>query len=621
MSNKYAASEGGLMPLALTRQMFERETPVSLVSGIAQRNFYGSARDFCLDLGLDWFGIIRGEQKEVSRVAQIAGVDNSNLQRWTFRNVGKLRVRIGREMGTIRTVCRSIPRVCPACIRASVDQHGFSGAFLRADWQIVSIRTCDIHHVPLIRLPSRKHSQENYDIAAIIRERFDLITGHIDIHRQESSLETYLRTRLRGTPHAGFWPDCFTLPVVARAAESLGGRILYGTQVKFTHLSDDMLHAAGAKGFDILSGGADALKSCLDDLTRESSDSQKFHRRDYGMFLTWLSSSRAAPEMKLLKSVVRDHIIESFPIKSGAIVLGTVVKQPRLLSVTDAARELRMKPDQFLRFQMANGESVSTGAVERQGVRVDLLPALKDQIDDQITIKEAMRILNCSFDLVQKLADCRILPFHTRGGKARYISRRDAHELLRAVEDLPATRQHGNFLTAAQVRERIACKASEILTLFMQGELSPTYRDKRIKGINALLVDLEQVRSKITNRDPKFILFTEALGILRLRSAELHSLASMGYLRMTSRRDPDSGCMRKVIEAETLDRFRARFATLVMLAVELHRRSPHLRKDLEALGALPVCSGSDLPQFYERSKLPNLTLLFSRWSKTSASPA
>ncbi|RJK98685.1 hypothetical protein C9E82_23610 [Paracoccus siganidrum] len=549
----------------------------------------------------------------------ISGVDSSSLQRWTFRNIGGSRVRIGREMGTIRTICRSIPRVCPECIRTAVNEHGFTGAFIRADWHVVSVRTCAIHSLALMRMPCSKYTLENYDIAAVVRKNFDLFTRHIDMHRQESSLEAYLRMRIGGMRQTGFWPDILTLPVVARAAETLGGRVLFGPQAKSAQLSEDMLHAAGGIGFDIISGGVETLKTCLNDLTRESSDSRKFHRRDYGMFLTWLSSSRAAPEMKPLKSVVRAHMIENFPLKSGSIVLGSVIARPRLLSVTDAAKELSMKPGQLLRFLREKEGALSNGVTERQGVCADALQSLKDEVNDQITVREATSILNCSFDLVQKLADCLILPFHTRGGAARYVSRKDAMRLLHAVECLPAIKQHGNFLTAVRIRENIACRASEILKLFMQGELAPAYRERGVRGINGLLVDIEQLRSKISTRDTKFVLFRDACRVLHLKSSELHILASMEFVRMKICRDPDSGCRRKVIESATLDGFRARFATLGMLASELSRRALSLRKDLEILGVRSMFLEDELPKIYERSNLPDAKLLFTRWRKAEIS--
>lgn len=597
--------EPSTQPLALTRPVFDRETPVSLVSGIAHKNFYDSASDFCRDLGLDLRSIFRGEQAEVSRLAQLAGAEEKELQRWTFRNVGRAQIRIGREAGNIRTICRSIPRICPACVLTAIDQYGFCGAFIRADWQVVSIRTCDIHQQPLMRLPFSKYTVQNYEIGAIIRRHFGLIQGQAHPHRPESALEAYLRARLAGQRRSEIWPDCFTLPVVARAAEMLGGRILFGSRMNAAQLSEDMLYEAGAIGFDVLSAGKRALQDCLTRLSQEDARLQKFHNRDYGMFLKWLRSSRGTPNLRPLKNLVRDHLVENFPLTIGTTILGSVIRAPKQMSLSKASKSLGMSPNRLRR--MSQEKELSS-----RGIRHSLVEELRSEINDLITIREAMRILGCSYDFVHRLAEAELLQFQTRGSGARYIKRRQAAEILRAVNDLAEIDQPCNLHAPTSIRKKLGCKISTTLELFLAGRLSTAYRAREVSGVCALLVDITEVRALIAPSHPKLHRLPEICQILRLPSPAVYKLISEGYLRSIMGKNQVTARRCMMICSDSLDSFLARFVTLGMLVIELKREPPNLLRDLKALGVRPTFSEEIISQVYERSALPDLAPLFNQ---------
>lgn len=60
--------------IALTPPLVAGETATSLVSRLAVRNRAAFASDFCLDVGLDWTGIIRGDGAALAELAVVAGV-------------------------------------------------------------------------------------------------------------------------------------------------------------------------------------------------------------------------------------------------------------------------------------------------------------------------------------------------------------------------------------------------------------------------------------------------------------------------------------------------------------------------------------------------------------------
>jgi hypothetical protein len=157
-----------------------------------------------------------------------------------------------------------------------------------------------------------------------------------------TDLERYLRSRLDGHQRTD-WIDKLPLGIVSRCSEMLGASILFGPNIKASELSDQMLHEAGGAGFKILQCGASALRDCLVALKEDHLGRDGYHTYGLGIFLYWLTASRAPKELRPIRRIVRKFIVDHYPLDPGRVVLGHIVHRPKLISLKEASRRLHIR--------------------------------------------------------------------------------------------------------------------------------------------------------------------------------------------------------------------------------------------------------------------------------------
>ncbi|MFQ8433566.1 hypothetical protein [Amaricoccus sp. W119] len=85
---------------------------------------------------------------------------------------------------------------------------------------------------------------------------------------------------------------------MARAAQALGCRILFGPDHRPRQLDADQLRHAGHTGFDILARGPDTLREILAGFDTAPCADPSHHKRNYGWFHQWLMGIRQSPEFE-----------------------------------------------------------------------------------------------------------------------------------------------------------------------------------------------------------------------------------------------------------------------------------------------------------------------------------
>lgn len=242
--------------IALTLPLVAGETATSVVSRLAVRNRAGFASDFCLDVGLDWAGIIRGDGAALAELAVVAGVDRAALTRASIRTPSPGCMILGDEITNHGLVNKALPRVCPLCVLEDVAASGIAAGAGRCHWSILAIHRCHRHGAELIVLPGRANRGQGYDLSRLIGLNLGRIKAAAAVveSRPETALERYLRTRVARRGHE-IWPDRLALHVVARTAQALGCRILFGPDHRPSQFNADQMRDAGQTGFEILARG------------------------------------------------------------------------------------------------------------------------------------------------------------------------------------------------------------------------------------------------------------------------------------------------------------------------------------------------------------------------------
>ncbi len=592
-------------PLALRCRLEKRETPTSLAARLARRNRCSNVGEFCADIGTDWNAIVRGDGEEILRLARASGVDEGDLRHWAFRPKGRTRLEIGHEIGTYTTVSRSRLRLCVECVVAAVAERGFEGAFRRADWQFLSIRTCDRHHHRLRDVPDSRSTLVrgcNYDIVKYLELHWEEILAlrARSIEQRETSLEQYIRRRLDGR-RGSRWIDELALPIVSRASEMLGARIVHGPAIAPAKLTDDMLHAAGSVGFDVISDGPSALRKCLTDLSREAARQGILHQRGYGLFMDWLAETRGLAEIAPLKDVVRDHIIESSPLRPGERVLGVKIGKPRRISFTSAARQIGIRPQQLIELRASGRIGRTDRDSEAYGLSTDEFRQLKARVGDRIGFREAAEIIGCAPDHVERFLNAAMLTRKTPGATWLSPGRQDVKALVAPVMKLPCRAADDQFLPLDEISSRLKWPVHQLYGAFLAGQISGAFRLRDEHGLRALLLCEEHVRRDLKVEASGIVSFRGATRMLNASFPTLRVLADSGRLRSAWTEDPRIGLH---LEKSSLTAFQEQFVTLGEMAARMEAVRRPIQRRLDRLGIPVEFEVQQTSRIYRRDLCP-----------------
>lgn len=487
--------------LSLTLRHKNGETVISYTSRLAARNLCSSASDFCRDLGLDWDAIVRGDEAEITTLADLAGVKAIPLIASSVRAVAPGCMMIGPDIATHVAVNKSLPRVCPKCLLADVEAEGPRGAAGRITWCLTAVHRCHIHGCRLIVLPTSTFRFQDYDLNAVIQRNWSCVmaaASETDT-APETSLEKYLRRRVSGE-RDGAWPDQMQLHVVSRTAEVLGCRMLFGAKHRLGRTTQDHLREAGAAGFDVLTAGPDVLRETLRGFERGGYEKRPYHKRDYGMFFSWLNESRTSPAFDIVKDVVREHIFATYPREAGAFVLGKPVPERRYYTLEAAKRELGIGMARLQRLiagaELAAGFGGVVDMVQDGLLSEGDVAQLRAHLETLITKVEAAQILNCRVELVGSLAKAGVLKHHLGGGSARYLLRSEVENLRDMVMQAPEA-DSNTLIDLHEVVNRAKLPVHDILRMIRDGRIRCHRRDPARSGLLALMLDPTEITSAL----------------------------------------------------------------------------------------------------------------------------
>lgn len=169
------------------------------------------------------------------------------------------------------------------------------------------------------------------------------MSGQIDgAHVEPSSFDLWLDDRLSGRPDQT-WLSPHSTSAAAAFCRMFGAGLIPAEADPIAHQ-----HAACAAGFDIVRPGPDAIKAKLIQLSFEGDGvgdgvRQVYHR----MFTTLGRHLNEEPAFDVFRDILREAVLDLWPLAAGESVLGQVIPERRIHSVATAANELSVNPDRL----------------------------------------------------------------------------------------------------------------------------------------------------------------------------------------------------------------------------------------------------------------------------------
>jgi len=354
------------LTLPLVPKIVARETALSFFSRLAAVNGLTGAR-FAEDMGMSVKRIANLDENTIRTLAELGGLDVSareELVSWTGKGVGDVRtVFRGEEFGS-RAVRSLTVRGCPIWLREDVEESGLSAhraMAMRGDWQLRDVHLCVRHHHPLVDLWTAKDPVQRSHIWSHLSVIADqLLDGAFDrARRTPTAYDLWFDKRLESGSDPT-WLVSQSLFATTTFCSLLGEEIIRGT----THIdSSPAVHSADAIaiGFDIVKQGRQAIRASLDNLAARASgavDKPNKAFRDLYRHLgqIYLNDESFDP----FRDLLRDCILDTWPIAAGVSVLGAVLQTRRLHSVLSASVEIGVGTAVLARF-MENASVLAIG--------------------------------------------------------------------------------------------------------------------------------------------------------------------------------------------------------------------------------------------------------------------
>ncbi|MGY6410818.1 MAG: TniQ family protein [Alkalilacustris sp.] len=333
-------------PLPLRVAPVPRETWTSLLSRMAALNGTDVTM-FASDMGGSAKRFTGYGLEDVRFLVEAAGLDDAAvaaLRSWTGHRVGDGRTQFRGEVFITRAVRSRHVRGCPICLREDAEAWGgdpLAAMALRGDWQFREVSVCVRHGHPLARLWEVEQAHLARDVGHHLRPvSLQIVVGGLDRPRLEPNpFDLWLDRRLEDGRDDTWLAQLSTF--AAATTCRLFGQELLRQENGATDTADEAPRRAQAAGFAVASSGQAAIRSALDRLAAAATGHKETAGkafRDLYAKLAWEYAGEA--DFDPFRRILRDCILDTWPIAPGTEVLGEVLEERRLHSVSTATAEI-----------------------------------------------------------------------------------------------------------------------------------------------------------------------------------------------------------------------------------------------------------------------------------------
>lgn len=605
------------MSLSLTFQLGRGQTATSAASALAARNFRFAVRPFCADVHLEFSGIVNGDPVALAKLARLGDFDLSTLTKSSFIVEERRTFTLNGQRLVGLMLERQRPVACPLCLVEDMENGRYApeiDAFARPEWSITSYRTCTMHNVATIPIAPVPQPSLTHDFAVLVRQNLAEIRrlASDPERRQASAFEHNLLARVLGSPVESNWLNSLGFSASARACELFGAVLNFGTRFNMRQLSPADWARAGAAGFDLLKAGIETVRDFLLNLQRAPAlGATSGPQQMFGRIYQWLEFGSDDRDLEPVRTMLRDHIVETLPVGPGDIVLGQPVQQRRLHSIRSAALQHGVHQVTARKILTLAGIAPAERG-ELSDDRILFAPdpadALLERVARGIPAKEIHSYLDVSRTHMKHLIERRdIRPILDIDGLEALYDTADLDAFIDRVAakadvvDQPTPDQ----VPLTEAVKRACCGVGEVLDLVWSGRLKWVGRLAAGRGYGALLVSLGEVKVMTELPPPDGVVANFITSDFGIPHRAILEMVRRGFLPTVDAINPKNRCPMKVIPATDYNRFKANYVSLRDLSRASGKWSRHIIPEMESIGVVPLPEWTSLGAYiYRREELP-----------------
>ncbi|RBI67540.1 hypothetical protein DQW77_17540 [Roseovarius sp. TE539] len=603
-----------------------RETLYSYLARLAA-TWQTTAPELAYDMGAPFKTLLQQDQGALGAFADWAGLDSDamvELMSWTGVRVGNVRMQFRGELYISRALRNPVIRGCPVCLRedgAAAEGPAASTMVMRGHWQMREVNLCVKHGHPLVPLWEARDPKARYDIGARLQEiEADIVSGAFDEPaRTPSAYDLWLDKRLQNGSD-DTWLKGSPVFAITTLCRFLG-EVLQNENTAHDPAAVGDIHAAG---FNAIAQGEEAIRAALDQIARRATGPFDEPGKVFGKLFDRLNREYAEEDgFDFFRDLLRECILDHWPVAAGEEILGEVVQSRRLHSLRTAARETGIGVkvlDQFL---------VEAGAIGPDDDRVpnrklfdakkhaDLLAEIPTFVGP-IAMRKAM---GATRQELIALTDAGVLVPRTRTETVKKPWRVSDGLGLVAELSTGAASVDGNDATWETLLH--ACKRrktgiAHLIDTIRENRLS-VGRRRDAQGFHGIVVPKSEVDLIIppearvraeSDADLSDTVPAAEFGrSVGLRDGRVfQSLIEAGHVPAQKVMNPRTGRPQYRMTADDIAAFHERFVTLTTLATEsgLHRNT--LKSKFASHAVVPFSQGGqDFGPVYRRADIPVLT--------------
>ncbi|RHZ91192.1 hypothetical protein D1114_20765 [Cereibacter sphaeroides] len=378
--------------------------------------------------------VIAPTESVLARISSLTGLDPATLAGMTFVRHGDRMRSIRGEVVHAEFANLDQTTFCPACLLEDGRPDSSSGGIRigRVAWQIEAVRSCPKHGIGLQRRKNVSHSEKFQLMSEVAPDDRGLEALVASSERREpSALQDYVLRRLGGTTGPG-WLDGQPIDLAVRGCEMLGVVVSVGTHPDLRKLTQGQWSQAGETGYRFACRGGEGIREGLqlvfDRFVREGKTGGP--QKALGRLYQWLQFRSDGKPFGSIRGVVREFILDTFPIEAGTDLFGEPVDRQRVHSCHSLARKTGEHPKTINRAVVLAGLLDADPMVMRanQTFDADRAEALVRRIQDSIPVSKLPAHLNCNRVQAQQLVWSGHIPRLVEDGDQRGVLKSVARE-------------------------------------------------------------------------------------------------------------------------------------------------------------------------------------------------
>jgi len=477
-------------------------------SYLRRLSLYHTGRDgpgLLADFGIKLRDFSSGETDAVATLANITGVEAHRLRAGMFLHRPRYR-EFRDEVVSIDFVRAEGAVVCPECLREdAADWHRWSPKG-RISWRMRALQTCPYHNCRLVQTSGVAAEKVPSDVFIMLERICELEAEP----QAPTALEQSILNRLSGTSSgAGLWLDTQTMEQGVRACEMVGATLTHGLTFTVKALTAEDWRQAGAIGFEIARGGADAMTVALSQIAAMSTTTagQAGPKAVYGRLYEWLGYNSPVPDPGPIRGLLRENILNTMVIEPDEVLLGERVHERRLHSVYSLSIATRLHLKRLRKILVQAGvtdEETWDIAANRLVFPVAEAERLCADIMDSVSLQQLPDAIGCSRTQAQSLYQEGVVrpvvePDALRGISKLAFARRNLDAFLSIIEKLPAASPgQAELVDFTSACKRTGRSTGDIMARIISGDLD-AWRDGRqvsVHSIRFYLSDLDPIRTR-----------------------------------------------------------------------------------------------------------------------------